>query len=361
MDRRITIGAALLLLLLATGPAFAGFGAADLIYVPVVSYAPGSVGSQWRTDFYLTNVSDTPIDVAIAYLPSGLVSNSIVFQSRTTWLGGREDLGWGFVNEDLADIPPNGSVVIRNIVGEYWAGSLGMNGNGALVVTSYEADTLDDEGNRVFKDAIVNCRIYNDTTIWVEDPDEPGEFIQRRGEYGQTMPGVPWYNLADGGAVGDDYDLSFEELTGGEEGSGLRYNVGVVNASDPQTSLTVRIQPFQANGEPYLDDEDLEIATILNMPPASHVQFFRPFRDEWELADTEGATVRVSILAWASSGPQPIPMMTSYGSVVFNNTSDPSTVLPLFAYPYDVDCIWGAPVKGTSGLRRPVEIPSRNR
>ena len=31
MDRRIAIGAALLLLVLATGPAFAGFGAADLI------------------------------------------------------------------------------------------------------------------------------------------------------------------------------------------------------------------------------------------------------------------------------------------------------------------------------------------
>jgi hypothetical protein len=360
MDRRITIGAAMLILM-AAGPIFAGFGASDLIYVPVASFSPGAVGSQWRSDFYITNVADTPIDVAIAYLPSGLTSNSVVFQSRSTWLGGREDDGWGSINEQLADIPPNGSVVIRNIVGEYWSTAIGASGNGALVVASWEAGTLDADGNRVYKDAVVNTRIYNDTTIWVEDPDNPGDFEERQAQYGQTMPGVPWYNFADGGAVGDTYDLTFEDLTGGEETSRLRYNVGVVNASDAQTSLTVRIQPFQSNGEPFLDDEDIEIATILNMPPASHVQLFRPFRDEWELTDTEGAIVRIKILAWTSSGPNPIPMLTSYGSVVNNNTSDPSTVLPSFAYPYDIECMWGEPMKRSNGSRRPIEIPARAR
>ena len=195
-----------------------------------------------------------------------------------------------------------------------------------------------------------------------DDDQQAAASGERQAHPGLSRPGGHrLQSLADGGAVGDTYDLSYEILTGGEEGSGLRYNVGVVNASDAQTSLTVKIQPFQANGEPYLDADDVEIATILNMPPASHVQLFRPFRDEWELTDTQGATVRVSILAWASSGPNPIPMMSSYGSVVFNNTSDPSTVLPSFAYPYDVDCLWGEPAKRAAGVRRPIEIPSRDR
>jgi len=357
MDRRMIIGAALLLLM-AAGPVFAGFGAADLIYVPVVSHSPGSFASQWRTDFYITNVSDVPMDVAIAYLPSGLVSNAYVFQSRDTWLGGRESDGWGLLNEELADIPPNGSVVIKDIVGEYWLGLLGSNGNGALVVASYEAGTLEPDGTRIYKDSIVNCRIYNKSTIWVPDPDDPDVFNEKQAQYGQTMPGVPWYNFADGGAVGDDYDLSFEILTGGQEASKLRYNVGVVNASDPQTSLTVRIKPYQPNGEPYLDDEDNEIATILNMPPASQIQLFRPFRDEWDLGNTDGATVRVSVISWASNGANPVPMLSSYGSVVHNNTNDPTTVLPFFAYPYDIDCIWGQSAKRSSGSRRPIEIPS---
>ena len=361
MDRRIVIGAVLLALMV-TGPVLAGFGASELIYIPVVSHSPGAVGSQWKTDLYILNVDDVAIDVAIAYLPSGLANNAWVYVSRESWLGGREDDEFGFINEELADIPPNGTVVIRDIVGEYWVNILGLNGNGSLVIFVYEADTLEPDGTNVAALGVSNARIYNETTIWVPDPENEDEFLERQAEYGQTMPGVPWYNLADGGAVGETFDFSFEELTGGEEGSGLRYNVGLVNASDPVTSLTVRIQPFQPNGEPYLDEEENEIMTILSVPPGAHVQLFRPFRDDWGLEEAEGATVQVAIMAWASQAPEPIPMMSSYGSLIFNNTNDPSTVLPSFAYPYDIECMWGGGEgvgKGVLLKRRPVEIPSQ--
>lgn len=364
MDRRIVIGAGLLVLM-AAGPILAGFGAADLIYIPASASSPGAVGSSWKTDLYITNVEDVAIDVAMVYLPSGLVNNAPAFSSRTTWLGGRESDEFGFINEELADIPPNGTVVLRDLVGEYWTAQLGANGIGALVVAAYEADTLEPDGTRVYKNAIVNARIYNDTTIWVEDPENEGEFIERVAQYGQTMPGVPWYNLADGGAVGETYDFSFEELTGGEEGGRLRYNIGMVNASDAQTALTVRIQPFQANGEPYLDENEVEILTVITVPPAGHLQMFRPFRDVWELEDTEGASVQVAIVGWSSQAAEPVPLMSSYGSVVQNNTNDPSTVLPFFAYPYDVECMWGTPEEESVGkrsslIRRPVEIPAQN-
>jgi len=363
MDRRIVIGATLLALA-AAGPILAGFAVADLIYIPVASHSPGAVGSQWRTDLYITNVEDVGIDVAIAYLPSGNVSNAYVFASRETWLGGRESDDFGFINTDLKAIPPNGSVVLRDIVGEYWVDRLGLNGNGALVIAIYEKNTLEPDGTRVYKNAVVNARIYNETTIWKEDPDNEGEFLERSAQYGQTMPGVPWYNFADGGAVSETYDFSFEELTGGEEGSGLRYNVGAVNSSDALTSITVRFQPFQPNGEPYLDAEENEIMTIITMPPAAHVQLFRPFRENWDLEEAEGASVQVAIEGWASQAAVPIPMMSSYGSVIYNNTNDPSTVLPSFAYPYDVECMWGSVTpegvgKDVSANRRPVEIPSQ--
>jgi len=364
MNRRIVMGA-VLLSFVATGPILAGFGASDLIYIPVVSHSPGAIGSSWKTDVYITNVEDVAVDVAMTYLPSGLVNNAYVFASRENWLGGRADDDFGVIEEVLADIPPNGTVVLRDIVGEYWSLIAGLNGNGSLVVASYEADTLEPDGTRVFKNVIVNARIYNDTTIWIEDPDSPGDFIESPAQYGQTMPGVPWYNFADGGAVGDTYDFSFEELTGGEEGGGLRFNVGLVNSSDALTSLTVRIQPFQADGEPFLDDNEDQIMTLISMPPASHVQLFRPFSEDWGIDDVEGASVQVAIEAWSSQAAEPIPMMTSYGSVVHNTTSDPSTVLPSFAYPYDVECMWGGPDPEGGGKRapvnrRPVEIPSQN-
>ena len=364
MSRRIVMGA-VLLSFVATGPILAGFGASDLIYIPVVSHSPGAIGSSWKTDVYITNVEDVAVDVAITYLPSGLVNNTHIFASRDNWLGGRADDEFGVVEELLADIPPNGTIVLRDIVGEYWSAVAGLNGNGSLVVVSYEADTLEPDSTRVFKNVIVNARIYNDTTIWEEDPNNPGDFIEIPAQYGQTMPGVPWYNFADGGAVSDTYDFSFEELTGGEEGHGLRYNIGMVNSSDALTSLTVRIQPFQSDGEPFLDDNEDQILTLISMPPASHVQLFRPFSEDWGLDDVEGASVQVAIEAWTSNAAEPIPMLSSYGSVVNNATSDPSTVLPSFAYPYDVECMWGSPDpegagKRASVSRRPVEIPSQN-
>jgi len=363
MIRRIAIGTALLAVL-ATAPAFGGFGASDLIFIPVVTRAVGSAGTQWVSDVYVTNVDDVDIDVAFIYLPSGF-NNSARFVDRTYWLGGRESDGFGDVNEELASIPPGGTVVLRDIVGEYWSASIGANGNGSLVAAAYEADTLEDDGSRVYRNAVVNSRIYNDTTIWVEDDENPGEFVERAAEYGQNMPGVPWYNLADGGAVGDDYDLSYEVLTGGEEGNGRRYNVGVFNASDVLTSLTVAIQPLQPNGEPYLDAEENEISSVVTLAPLSHIQLFRPYPNVWEIEDdVEQSTVRVSIVAWSSSASQPRPMMTSYGSVVYNRTGDPSSVLPSFADPYDVECIWGPGDPGAAKRRdrpaqRPVAIPPR--
>ena len=48
--------------------------------------------------------------------------------------------------------------------------------------------------------------------------------------------------------------------------------------------------------------------------------------------------------------------------MVNNNTGDPTSILPSFAYPYDVECMWGGtpPVgagKGAVVKRRPIVIP----
>ncbi|HSL18005.1 MAG TPA: hypothetical protein VLB51_08880 [Methylomirabilota bacterium] len=358
MDRRVVFGTVVVALAMA-GPVLAGFGAADLIYIPVVSHITGASGSMWATDLYITNPEEVAIDVAIGYIPSGLAANSFIFSSRETWLGGREDDEFGLIDESLAGIPPGGAVVIRDIVGEYWFDQLGLIGNGSLVIFAYEADTLEPDSTRVLRNAIANARIYNDTTIWVEDDENPDEFVERAAQFAQVMPGVPWYNLADAAAVSETEDFSYQLLTGAEEGGLLRFNVGMVNASDALTSITVSVQPFQANGEPFLDADENEIRSLVTMPPVSHVQYFRPFTVDWDLEEVDIATVKVAIEAWSSTAAEPVVMMTSYGSVIHNRTNDPSTVLPSFAHPYDVDCIWGGDgeTKVARPDRRPVEIP----
>ena len=353
-------------------PAAAGFQAADLLYVPAVAHNTGLQDSVWRTDLFITNVDTVPIDVIMVYLPSGLADNSGYFFDRSLWLGGRENEGFGLVNEALADIPPHGTVVLRDVVGQYWESQLGMNGLGAMVVFAQEAGSLQDDGSRIYRNAVVNARIYNKTITYKPDPDNEGAYIEVPVTYGQGMPGVPWYNLADPAAVTDDVDFTYQVLTGGEQSSSYRYNVGILNASDPQTAISVRIQPFQADGQPFTDEEGNPVSRLITLPPLAQYQYTQ-FLSGLGITEATQVTLKVGFVAWTSNGPNPMPAFTSYGSVVNAGSNDPTTVLPSFAFPFNVDCMFpdtpgtttlGAKALGTATrsegrTRRRLEVPPR--
>jgi hypothetical protein len=214
-------------------------------------------------------------------------------------LGGRETEGFGFLDETLADIPVGGTVVLQDVVGEHWQASLGTLANlGAIVVFAYEAGTLDAATGRVFRNAIVTSRTYNETTIWVPDTANVGQYIEQDATYGQSIDGVPWYNMADAGAVSDIGDFSFQVLVGGADTDILRYNVGLFNASDQQTSVVLTLQPFQADGSPFLNDLEEERKLTVSLPPLAHVQYNRLLQGVWALEDVAVATVKVSFSSW---------------------------------------------------------------
>lgn len=351
-------------ILCAAPPAMASFWASDLLYLPAAAHTAGVAGSQWRTDLYLTNVDSVPIDVMIVYLPSGGLSNSNVFIDRTGWLGGREEDGFGYVNEALADIQPNGTVVLEDVVGEYWAAEQEGVALGGMIIFAYEADSLEDDGSRTFRNAVVMSRTYNDTVILLSDPDAHGGTVEADVTYGQTIPGVPWYNLADPAAVSDDADFSFYVLVGGIQNDDFRYNVGVLNASDPQTSITLSLQPFRPNGEPFPDLGGDPIVRLVQIPPLGHVQYNEVLLTQFGLAAAEQVMIKVAFLGWTSSSVNPIPAFATYGSVVDHGSNDPTTILASFSSPYDVECVWPGGDAG-SGVRkdrrgvdaRPVHAP----
>jgi len=354
--------ALLTLLTMGAGTATAQFMAADLIYLPGATHTPGEGESRWRSDVYITNVeADVAIDVALVYLPTGLVSNSSRFNDRSTWLGGREDEGFGFVDPTLADIPPGGTVVLEDPIGAYFDADGTIANSGAIVVFAYEAGTLEDDGTRVVKNAIVNSRVYTPFTFYLPDPDNEGEFTEERGTYGQTLPGVAWYNLADPAAISENGDFSFLTLAGATEDNKFRYNVGVLNASDPLSTITIVIQPFQGNGEPFLDANENEISQTVIMPPLAQVQYNNVMSTVFGI-DTAPAdtTIDVTVAAWASGAADPIIGMTTYGTMIDNRTNDPTAILPLFAFPYNIECQWPAKIAGARRVnRRPVEMPAR--
>jgi hypothetical protein len=333
-------------LLMTASPVLAGFQAADLIYIPAVGRTAGAEDSYWLTDVSIHNPEeDVAIDVIMVYLPTGVGGNPFVFQDRTQWLGGREGEGFGWVNEDLADIPAGGTVTLLDPLGTYWLEESEIDATGAMVIFAYEAGTLEDDGSRVFSNAIVNARIYNRTTIVIPDPEnEEGEddVIETEATFGQIQPGVPWYELADPGLITDTGNWTYHLLVGGVETDIYRYNVGVLNASDPQTSLTVSIQPLQPNGEPYVDEEGNNIFNLVQLAPLAHLQFNRML-DTLGIEEDQNSTVLVSHVSWASTGADPKPALTSYGSWIDNRSNDPTTVLPSFAYGFDPNCVFLGP------------------
>lgn len=346
-------------------PSGAQFLAADLIYLPGVAHTSGVGDSRWRTDIFITNVEDdASIDVAMVFIQTGLISNASAFIDRSLWLGGREDDGFGFVDPVLADIPPGGTAILRDPIGSYWGTSEGAENSGAIVAFIYESGTLQEDGSRELKDAIINTRTYTPFTFYQPDPEDEESFVEVEGTYGQTLPGVPWYNLADPSAVDEDVDFSFQVLTGAAEDDDYRYNVGIVNASDPLTTITLIIQPFRGDGEPFLDTEGNEILRIVTMPPSSHVQYDSALLTLFDFASApDDVRIDVSFLNWTSSSSEPIVGMTTYGTYIDNNTNDPTAILPAFAHPYDVECQWavsgGGDAKTGGVTRRPVTIPPR--
>jgi hypothetical protein len=368
MLRRTLVAVLTVAAMTVAASAGAQFLAADLLYIPGAAHSDGDNGSRWRSDLFFTNVEqETEIDLAIVYLPTGNISNATRFVDRSTWLGGRESDGFGIIDPVLADIPAGGTVVLRDPIGEYWPNDQGTANFGALVIFAYEANTLEDDGTRVNRNVIVNSRVYTPFTHYQPDPDNEGEFVEVEGTYGQTMPGVPWYNLADPSAVGDDRDFSFQILSGAGENADFRYNVGILNASDPLTTISIVIQPFQGNGEPFLGENEQPLLHPVTLQPLAQIQYNNIFDTLFGLDDVpDDATIDIAFTSWASGSSVPIVGMTVYGTLIDNTTNDPTAALPAFAFPYDIQCMWPTNTESKStppGVRRvserPLEIPPR--
>jgi hypothetical protein len=367
MVRRILAGALALTAVMVAAPAEAQFLAADLVYLPAVAHTSGEGSSLWRSDVFITNAErEASVDVAVVYLATGQISNANRFYDRATWLGGREEDGWGNIDPALADIPPGGTVVLRDVVGSYWADEAGVANAGALVVFAWEAGTLEDDGTRVYRNVIVNSRVFTPSTFYLPDEENEGEFVEVEGTYGQTLPGVPWYNLADPSAFDDERSFAFQILAGAAQDDDFRYNVGILNASDPLTNIVVVAQAKRGNGEPFLDVNGNPIARQISLPPLAHVQYNQALLTLFDIASApDDVIIEVGFVSWSSGSSNPVVGLTTYGTLIDNRTNDPTAILPAFAYPYDVECQWPPAAEGevkaggATVQQRPLEIPAR--
>lgn len=347
-------------------PAVAEFRAADLLYLPVAAHNEGVEGSLWRTDLTITNVDEVPIDVCIFFFPSGLFNNA-GYLARSYGLGGRESEQWGHLNEALADIPPQGTVVLEDVVAAWLDQLTAGTALGAMVIFAYEAGTLDLPDGRVFRNAVATSRTYNETTIWVQDAVDPAVFTEEPASYGQSVGAVPWYNLADPAYISEEADYTYYILSGGEESEDSRYNMGIFNCSDSQTYITLLIKPFQSDGNPFTTDTGDDKALLVTLPPLAFQQYNRLLSNAFQIEEATGVSIKVSFYSWSTTSPDPNPAFALYGSQVDVASNDPTTVLPSFGEPYNVECTWppdglggGKVASPTARARRPLDVPPRS-
>jgi hypothetical protein len=121
------------------------------------------------------------------------------------------------------------------------------------------------------------------------------------GTFGQELPGIPADRMIRSGVK--------KRIIFMNENADVRSNVGCVNGSDEP--VTVSIQLFNAGGVA------LETKSM-SLPPYSNNQITRVFRNH---APVEAGYVDV----WTTT---PGASIYCYGSVLDNETSDPTTVLP---------------------------------
>ncbi|MCP4897276.1 MAG: hypothetical protein GY906_09930 [bacterium] len=332
--------------------ALAGFQASELIYIPVAARNAGLNGSQWMSDVTITNVDSEPVDVAIFHLPTGNISNLEYFQ-RQFALGGREDEEWGKVVEDLADIPPNGTITLENIMETHFFEVLNAEGLlGALVIFAYEAGTLDlDDGEGIiYRNVIAQGRNYTAATIYeLDEDDQP---VEVETSYGHTVPGVPWYDTADPGehAHNGERQLSYLVLTGGVENDEYRYNVGMVNASDMLTRLILQVEARGPDGEFATNSDDEEAVALVNLEPMAHVQFDRIVKSLLGQGNMEDFAIWVRILQFPSAAEEPKPALTVYGTMVRESSNDAIFITPSYGESYPLDCVWGKPEIEPQGM-----------
>ncbi len=181
-------------------------------FVPVVARSNG-VGSLWRTDLSITNLTNSAVQVTAAYLPADQANfpplkytHQMTMQSKQT-------------------------ILVQDVVGK-WFPQFGDQTKGALLVytnaPAFGKDLRDmiraqDKGTAAPALAVTS-RTYNAT-----DPNST---------FGQTVPADPYSYI---------YGIAVGEMTGMEQDDRFRTNIGVVNLSG--LTAPVQITVYGAAGQ----------------------------------------------------------------------------------------------------------------
>jgi hypothetical protein len=295
--KKLILIAALLALAL---PGFSLFRAGDIVFVLAAANAPGGGGTYWNTDVWVTNPNAINVYLTIEYLPSGIGGNA----------ANRIYMEWP------TPVGPLATLHIPEIVKNHFAA------NGAAGAFVFYGETIDGTAANI----IVNSRTYT--------PKDSTNLAL--GNYGQGIPGTPWYYYIDPAYSTQRYDahwifgLDESDISNTDK---YRTNVGFVNGSQDVT-VNLKLELYDSAGVKAGE------STVSGLGPLAHYQIPNVLKNTFGITEGSNYSLRVTIASSSPANPTYPAALFIYGSKVSNGTGDPTYLEATYSVPIDYGCVW---------------------
>lgn len=293
------LGVAAAMLLVAFGASASNFRVADQVYLPIAGHIQGGA-SLFVSDVFVSNLSSDAVQISLIYGPQngkGEVFRS--FPNKITLNANERKEFVDFFPTVLPEISAPFGVVVFNACK-----------SGA----DCTPDPVTGE-NANFRPISVESRIYA-----ISPTANPATAASN----GQDMPGIPWYNFVS--STEASAGLSKVFITGFRSNTGYRGNLGVVNASQFSSTQIVAKLRDGASGNQIGNDK------VFSLPPLTFEQpninsLFGSVGTGTNLyiEIEQGASTKTSD-ADANGCPDGCPAFLAFGSVLDNQTTDPTTL-----------------------------------
>jgi hypothetical protein len=290
-------GVAAAMMIVAFGAMASNFRVADQVYLPIAGHV-SNLTTTFVSDVFISNLSPDAVQISIIY---GRQNNTGAFQSfaNKITLAANE-------RKEFIDFFPT---VLPEIANPF----------GLLVFNACKsgADCTPDPvsgENPNFRQISVESRIY---------AIDLGANPATAKSNGQDMPGIPWYNFVS--STENAAGLGKVFITGLRNNTGYRSNLGVVNASQFSTTQIIATLRDGLTGNPVGNQKVYTLAP-LSFEQANIAGLFGSTGSGTNLyIDLEQGPSTKTTDADANGCPDGCPAYLAYGSVLDQQSSDPTT------------------------------------
>ena len=333
------LGVAAAITLFAGAAMASNFRAGDQVYVPAAGHISSS-SATFVSDIFISNLSDDSVDISVI-LATGTGGTQTTFPHIIT-LAPRE-------RRELKDFVKN-TLNVPSALGQ-----LIFNACKAGADCTPESSGL----NANYRNISVESRIYS-----VNTPNADATTLNTQPTTGQLFSGIPWYNFVSEAASGAGLDKVF--VTGIRNTDQYRTNIGFVNASQFSTT-TITGTLYSATGT-QLSQSSFTLQPLGSAQGGvGSASVFPGFpkaatsTGAYAVFQQSGTTPTADAAAFDC--PTGCPAFFVYGSVLDNQTNDPTTLESQYLQPLTnnaITCIYSPDLqpcagKSSNGPRRAVK------